>query len=216
MPQFSHFRAIDEKYDTINFEPMLEFFIWAGALLIAVTIHEFAHAFTADKLGDPTPGMQGRISLNPLRHLDPIGTLMLLFFRFGWGKPVQFDPFNLRHPKRDSALIALAGPASNLILATILSLLINLSPNSLLAVLSVPLILMNINLAIFNLLPVPPLDGAKVLYGILPMEWAEEYNHFMKDYGMFLLILLIIPIGGASLAINLILPIISFLTQLLL
>src|SRR3989344_2523293 len=177
---------------------MLEVLIWAGALLIAVTIHEFAHAFIADKLGDTTPGMQGRISLNPLRHLDPIGTLMLILFRFGWGKPVQFDPFNLRHPKRDSALIALAGPAS------------------MLAVLAVPLILMNITLAIFNFLPVPPLDGAKVLYGILPMEWAEEYNHFMKDYGMILLILLIIPIGGRSIAINLILPVINFLVQLLL
>jgi|SRR3989344_3506267 len=195
---------------------MLEVLIWAGALLIAVTIHEFAHAFIADKLGDPTPGMQGRISLNPLRHLDPIGTLMLILFRFGWGKPVQFDPFNLRHPKRDSALIALAGPASNLILATLLSLTIRLIPGSLLAVLAVPLILMNINLAIFNFLPVPPLDGAKVLYGILPMEWAEEYNHFMKDYGMILLILLIIPIGGRSIAINLILPVINFLVQLLL
>ena len=195
---------------------MLEVLIWAGALLIAVTIHEFAHAYIADKLGDPTPGMQGRISLNPLRHLDPIGTLMLILFRFGWGKPVQFDPFNLAHPKRDSALIALAGPASNLILATALSLLSRLSPGSFLAILAIPLIIMNINLAIFNLLPVPPLDGAKVLYGILPMEWAEEYNHFMKDYGMILLILLIIPIGGRSIAINLILPVITFLTNLLL
>src|SRR3990167_3868376 len=176
---------------------MLEFLIWGGALIIAVTIHEFAHAYIADRLGDPTPGMQGRISLNPLRHLDPIGTLMLILFRFGWGKPVPFDPFNLRHPKRDSAIIALAGPASNLILATLLSFLIRLMPESLLTILAIPLILMNINLAIFNLLPVPPLDGAKVLYGILPMDWAEEYNHFMKDYGMFLLIFLIIPIGGS-------------------
>ena len=195
---------------------MLEFLIWGGALIIAVTIHEFAHAYIADRLGDPTPGMQGRISLNPLRHLDPIGTLMLILFRFGWGKPVPFDPFNLRHPKRDSAIIALAGPASNLILATLLSFLIRLMPESLLTILAIPLILMNINLAIFNLLPVPPLDGAKVLYGILPMDWAEEYNHFMKDYGMFLLIFLIIPIGGSSIAINLILPVITLVTQLLL
>src|SRR3989304_9414536 len=103
---------------------MLEVLIWAGALLIAVTIHEFAHAFIADKLGDPTPGMQGRISLNPLRHLDPIGTLMLILFRFGWGKPVPFDPFNLRHPKRDSAIIALAGPVSNIILAIFASFIL--------------------------------------------------------------------------------------------
>ncbi len=195
---------------------MLEFLIWGGALIIAVTIHEFAHAYIADRLGDPTPGMQGRISLNPLKHLDPIGTLMLILFRFGWGKPVPFDPFNLRHPKRDSALIALAGPASNLVLATLLSFLIRLMPESILTILAIPLILMNTNLAVFNLLPVPPLDGAKVLYGILPMDWAEEYNHFMKDYGIFLLIFLIIPIGGRSIAINLILPVIGWVTQLLL
>ncbi len=195
---------------------MLTTIVWAIALLIAVTIHEFAHAFIADKLGDPTASLEGRVTLNPLKHLDPVGTLMLLFFRFGWGKPVPFDPFNLKHPKRDSALISLAGPASNLILATLLSFVIKLSPQSIFALLSIPLIIMNINLAIFNLLPIPPLDGSKILYGILPLEWAEEYNNFMKDYGSLLLILLILPIGGSSLAINLILPAINLITRLLL
>lgn len=194
---------------------MLSLIIWAIALLIAITIHEFSHALAADKLGDPTASLAGRISLNPLKHLDPIGTLMLLFFRFGWGKPVPFDPFNLRHPKRDTALISLAGPASNLILATLLALLIRFLP-SVLSVLAIPLIIMNVNLAIFNLLPVPPLDGAKILYGFLPMSWADEYNDFMKSYGTILLILLILPIGGSSLAINLIMPMINLLTHFLL
>lgn len=194
---------------------MLSFLIWGLALIIAVTIHEFAHAFVADKLGDPTANLEGRISLNPLKHLDPVGTLMLLVFRFGWGKPVPFDPFNLRHPKRDSALIALAGPTSNLILASLLSIILKLSTLPLLTLL-IPIIIMNINLAIFNFLPIPPLDGSKILYGILPLSWAEEFNTFMKDYGMILLILLIIPIGGSSLAINLILPVIQKLTNLLL
>lgn len=194
---------------------MLSFLIWGIALIIAVTIHEFSHALVADKLGDPTPSLAGRISLNPLKHLDPVGTIMLLIFRFGWGKPVPFDPFNLRHPKRDSALIALAGPTSNLILAAFLSIILKLSALPLLALL-IPLIIMNINLAVFNLIPIPPLDGSKILYGILPLDWAEEYNHFMKDYGILLLILLILPIGGRSLAINLILPVIQLITNLLL
>ncbi len=187
---------------------MLSTIIWAIALLIAITIHEFSHALVSDKLGDPTASLAGRISLNPLKHLDPIGTLMLLFFRFGWGKPVPFDPFNLRHPKRDAALISLAGPASNLILALVCSFI----PS----VLVIPLIIMNVNLAVFNLLPVPPLDGAKILYGFLPMSWADEYNDFMKSYGTILLILLILPIGGSSLAINLIMPVINLVTNFLL
>jgi len=193
-----------------------ELLLFLPALLIAITVHEFAHAWAADRLGDPTPQLQGRLSLNPLKHLDPIGTLMLLFFRFGWGKPVEFDPYNLRHPRRDAALISLAGPAINLILATVLSLVLKFSPSPLFSIFLYPVILININLAIFNLLPVPPLDGAKILYGILPREWADEYNDFMGRYGTILLILLIIPIGGSSLAINLILPVINLITQFLL
>lgn len=192
------------------------FFVWAAALLIAVTIHEFSHALVADRLGDPTARLLNRVSLNPINHLDPIGTLMLLFFQFGWGKPVPFDPFNLRRPKRDSALISLAGPASNLILAALLSLILKLQFSPLLSLFLIPIIIININLAIFNLLPIPPLDGSKILYGILPMSWAEEYNDFMRSYGSILLILLIIPIGGSSLVINLIMPVINLLTNLLL
>jgi len=192
------------------------FLFWVIALVIAITIHEFAHAFVADRLGDPTARLSGRVSLNPLAHLDPVGTIMLLLFRFGWGKPVPFDPFNLAHPKRDSALISLAGPASNIALAVVLSFIMKLAPASLLTALLVPVIIINVNLAIFNLLPVPPLDGSKILYGILPMDWADEYNSFMRDYGMLLLILLILPIGGNSLAINLILPPIQFILNLLL
>ena len=192
------------------------FFISILSLVIAVTVHEFAHALVTDKLGDPTPALQGRVTLNPLAHLDPVGSIMLLLFRFGWGKPVPFDPFNLRNPKRDSAIIALAGPASNLILAILLSLAAKLIGSPFLALLAAPLIIISINLAIFNLLPIPPLDGSKIIYGLLPTNWADEYNDFMKSYGSILLILLIIPIGGSSLAINLILPVINLLTRLLL
>ena len=102
------------------------FLVWVAALLTAITIHEFAHAYSADRLGDPTPRSQGRLTLNPLAHLDPLGTLMLILVRFGWGKPVQFDPYNLANPKRDAAIISFAGPLSNLILATILSIILRL------------------------------------------------------------------------------------------
>lgn len=200
------------RYDSIT----MEWLLFLPALLIAITVHEFAHAWTADRLGDPTPGLLGRISLNPLRHLDPLGTLMLLFFRFGWGKPVPFDPYNLRRPRRDAALISLAGPAVNLILAAALSFGLRLSASSLFSVFLYSCILINVNLAIFNLLPVPPLDGSKILYGILPRDWADEYNDFMGRYGQFLLILLILPLGGSSLAISLILPVINLITGLLL
>ena len=194
----------------------LALLLFLPALIIAITIHEFSHALAADRLGDPTPQLQGRLTLNPLKHFDPVGTLMLLFFRFGWGKPVEFDPYNLRHPRRDAAIISLAGPAANLVLATILSLVMKFAAIPWLSLVFFPIILININLAIFNLLPVPPLDGAKIIYGFLPRDWADEYNDFMGRYGTILLILLIIPIGGSSLAINLILPVINVISNLLL
>src|SRR3972149_935093 len=103
---------------------MLDLVFNLVALIVAITIHEFSHALAAERLGDPTPRLQGRLTLNPLKHLDPIGTILLILVRFGWGKPVQFDPFNLRHPRRDSAIISIAGPVSNAIVAILASLLI--------------------------------------------------------------------------------------------
>src|SRR3990167_7825701 len=100
------------------------FLYWIAALIVAITIHEFAHALAAERLGDPTPRLMGRLTLNPLAHLDPLGTLMLLVARFGWGKPVVFDPFNMRHPRRDAAIISLSGPLSNLILAFVCAVLL--------------------------------------------------------------------------------------------
>src|SRR3989338_2044892 len=108
------------------FSNPLVFAAAALSLLAAITVHEFAHAYAADRLGDPTPRLQGRLTLNPLVHLDPIGTLLLFVIGFGWGKPVQFDPYNLENPKRDAAIISFAGPVSNLILATIAALIFNL------------------------------------------------------------------------------------------
>ena len=205
----------------ILFEEPLFFLIWAIGLVIAITIHEFAHALAADKLGDPTPRLQGRLTLNPLSHLDPIGTLMLLVASFGWGKPVIFDPYNLKDPKRDAAIISIAGPLSNIILATLLSLFIRLSPLmgpqiEAFTPILFPIILLNVMLAVFNLVPVHPLDGGKILVGILPEQQAAIVETLLSRYGTIILIMLIFPFGGTSAVSQIISPIIEFVLSVLL
>ncbi|MDO9028769.1 MAG: site-2 protease family protein [Candidatus Roizmanbacteria bacterium] len=203
------------------FSNPLLFVIYLIAILAAISIHEFSHAFAADYLGDPTPRLQGRLKLNPLVHIDKIGMLFLLFFGFGWGKPVQFDPYNLKDARRDAAIISIAGPGSNFVLAIILALLIKLfmllQLNFLIIIGSlifIPMIKMNIILGVFNLLPIHPLDGFKIVGGILPEEKAREWNQLQK-YGMIFLILLIFPIAGSSMLSNILLPIVDFISNLL-
>ncbi|MDO8497044.1 MAG: site-2 protease family protein [bacterium] len=205
---------------TLFTNPFL-FIIYLIALLVAITIHEFAHAITADYLGDPTPRIQGRVSLNPLVHLDMFGTLLIVLMGFGWGKPVVFDPYNLKHPRKDAAVISFAGPLSNFILAIVLSLVLRLSylfDHSTFFTISyfffAPAISINIMLGIFNLIPIHPLDGFKIVGGILPEDKAHEWYQ-LERYGMIFLILLIIPLGQRSLVSSIIGPIISFITNLL-
>jgi Zn-dependent protease len=204
------------------FSNPLLFFIWIAALLVAITVHECAHAWTADRLGDPTARLAGRITLNPLAHLDPIGTLMILFFRFGWGKPVPFDPFNLRNPRRDAALISFAGPAANLILAIALASIIRLAylivgPNAYtLEQILTPFIFLAVALGIFNLIPIHPLDGGKILIGLLPQRIAYKWDAFLQRFGFFIILILIIPIFGFSPLFAIILPIINGILALLL
>lgn len=208
----------------------ISFLFWLAALIVAITIHEFSHAYAADRLGDPTPAAHGRLTLNPLAHLDPIGTLMLLIARFGWGKPVPIDPYNLRNPVRDSAIISLAGPASNLILAGILAVLYHLLSNTaftftsatsfifvitLIKAFLIPVITINVILAIFNLLPVHPLDGFSIVRGILPPDYARQWQE-LEPYGMIFLIFLIFPFfGGASPVSQIISPVINTILSIL-
>lgn len=173
------------------------------SLLIAITIHEFFHALAADKLGDPTPRAYGRLTINPLAHLDLLGTLMMFIAHFGWGKPVPIDPYNFRNPRRDEIIVSLAGPFSNFLLAFIFSHF----PGSLAYILTYT----NLYLGIFNLLPIPPLDGSKVLLNLLPQETAINTEHVFERYG-FILIALLIVSGLLPQILN---PIFSFGLRLL-
>jgi len=200
----------------------LSFILSLIALTIALTVHEFSHAWTSDHLGDPTARLQGRLTLNPLVHFDKLGLIFLLFFGFGWGKPVMFDPYNLKNPRKDAALISLAGPMSNLIIALICSIFVRLIILIKLPILLtlgliifLPIINMNIALGVFNLLPIHPLDGFKIFGGILSEEKAREWYQLEK-FGMIFLLLLVIPIAGSPLLYTIMNPIINFFHNILL
>lgn len=193
----------------------IAFVLYVIGLVIAITVHEFAHAYSADRLGDPTARSQGRVSLNPIRHLDPIGTLLLFIAGFGWGKPTPVDPYNLQSPRRDTALISVAGPISNIIMAILFSLIAKFILPPDLAPLLFPIIIVNISLAIFNLVPIYPLDGAKILAGILPRDLAYEYELIMQRYGTIILLILVFPVFGFAPITALITPIISTIVSLL-
>lgn len=197
----------------------LAFFIIFPGLLVSIAIHEFAHAWTADRLGDPTPRSQGRVTLNPLVHLDPIGTVMILVTRFGWGRPVEFDPYNLKEPVRDTAIIALAGPVSNMVVAAVLAAILRFGviPIDWLAIGIAQVLFINVVLAIFNLIPIYPLDGSKILLALLPRDTAYEYDNFMHKYGMFVLLAMILPwAGGMSPVSALIAPVINAMVAFML
>lgn len=184
------------------------------AFLIGVIFHEVAHGYVADRLGDPTARISGRLTLNPKAHIDPLGTLLLpallLIIRspfvFGWAKPVPIDPFNFRNPRRDTFLVSAAGIGVNLVLAlfftVVFHLIINLTSPTVFsysaAVIVQKIILVNIILAIFNLIPIPPLDGSKILMSVLPRDLAEDVAA-VEPYGIFLILLLwIVPVGPYS------------------
>lgn len=181
------------------------FLLLAAALLASLTFHEFAHAFVADRLGDPTAKALGRVTLNPLAHLDPLGTILLLVAGFGWGKPVPFNPTMLKNPKSGAALISLAGPASNFLLAGVFALLLHalrgvIPPSSFVNGFLYLAVFYNLALGLFNLIPLHPLDGFKVVNGFLPESLSNQWLQ-MAPYGIFLLLLLVLT-GGIEKFLN--------------
>jgi Zn-dependent protease len=166
------------------------------AVIFALTIHEFSHALAATLLGDNTSKYAGRLNLNPLSHMEIFGTLMLLFAGFGWGKPVPVNPYNLKWRRWGSAVVSLAGPVSNFLSVIFFVLIANLlanflSPTSLLFDFLFYLIFINLILGVFNLIPIPPLDGSKVLFAILPSHFDDFKRKFSVN-GPWILVILII------------------------
>lgn len=167
-------------------------------LIVAITFHEFAHALAADRAGDPTPRSQGRVTINPADHLDPMGTVLMALssatgFGIGWGRPVQYNPYNLKHPRWDQVKIAIWGPISNIIQALVFAGLIRLDDrtqwlgnNEVAWHLLNLAVYVNLSLAIFNMIPIPPLDGSKILSGILATDSARRYDAFAGQWGLLL------------------------------
>ena len=169
----------------------IEFYlVFIPILLICITVHEFAHAKVADMLGDPTPRYAGRLTLNPLSHLDPIGFLALLIVRIGWAKPVPVNPYNFKDPERGMMMVGLAGPAANFILAWFLAVIVRTVPLPSYFWVSVlhATIWINLALMVFNLLPIPPLDGSR----IFTRYFSAEVQFNLERYGFLILLAVII------------------------
>ena len=178
-------------------------------LVISLTVHEFAHAYTAVQLGDDTPRQLGRLTLNPLAHLDPIGSLLFIIAGFGWAKPVPVNPYNLRNgPKMGMVIVAAAGPFSNFVLAALAAIpfRMNIVPDiggtaltPSVSEFMVQFIYLNLVLMLFNLIPIPPLDGSKILRGFAPNEW-DGFLSQLERLGPILL-LLVVFMGGSVMSV---------------
>ncbi|WP_443082271.1 site-2 protease family protein [Thermodesulfitimonas autotrophica] len=168
-----------------------EIILLTPAVVVGLTVHEFAHGWVADRCGDPTARYAGRLTLNPLKHVDPVGLLLLYLAGFGWARPVPVNPYNFRDRRQGLLLVSLAGPVANLGVALLAAVLLGLSGmgnptlNDLLRV----MIWINVVLAVFNLLPVPPLDGSKVLAALVPGR--QEWLYWLEQYGIIILVVLV-------------------------
>ena len=177
---------------------IMNYLIIAPPIFLALTFHEYCHAYVANRLGDPTAKMMGRLTMNPLYHLDLLGTAMLFIAGIGWAKPVPVNPFNLSNPKRDMLWVSLAGPGSNMVLALLFGICLRIigitgfhSGIETLITMIFYGMTINIALAFFNLIPIPPLDGSKILMGLIPAKYEEQFEPLMK-YGSTILIGIIV------------------------
>lgn len=178
---------------------LLEMVAGIPGLLMALVIHEYAHALIADKMGDNTPRMMGRLTLNPVAHIDPLGLIMLLIARFGWAKPVMINSSNFRNWRTGEICVSLAGPLANFILAFAALALelvlyrLNVGTQGLILVLNL-IVLYNINFGIFNLIPLPPLDGSHLLTVFLPYEWSYKLAQLERYTFLILIVLMVTPV----------------------
>ncbi|NTV22361.1 MAG: site-2 protease family protein [Candidatus Yonathbacteria bacterium] len=198
----------------------LEITFGVAVLIMSVVAHEVSHGYAAALQGDPTARMAGRLTLNPIKHIDPIGSVVVPFisymmggFIFGWAKPVPYNPYNLRNQRTGPALVAIAGPAINLFLALVFGLALRYATELGLASeafmsIGALVVYINILLAVFNLIPIPPLDGSKVLYAILPTKWLHIAEH-MERYSFLFVLLFVFFLW------RFILPIVFFLFSLI-
>ncbi len=181
---------------------------WLVAIMFTLTIHEFSHALVGKWRGDKTAEYEGRLTLNPMAHLDPTGFILLLLFGFGWAKPVPYNPYNLKDPKWDSVKIALAGPASNLLMAILAGIAFQvlvdggiIEPMNLLAVFLFLLILLNLFLMLFNIIPVHPLDGSKLFFALFDHPKYQELRNLVATRGSQILFLAVLVSAFTSLNI---------------
>lgn len=216
------FRLLDQ-FQTDPTGALITLAAFAVALIVGITVHEFSHAWSAAQLGDYTARSQGRLTLNPLAHLDPLGTLLIFVAGFGWGRPTPVTPSNIRIGERPGmAIVALAGPISNMVVATLAALpfrigTVSLQGGSIDSLFLQSLVLWNVVLAIFNLLPIAPLDGFKVVLGILPRSAAAVFRR-TERMGMLILMVVVLvdvltPIGILS---RILIPAINLVRGLLL
>ncbi len=193
-------------YGGFNINTVVYTLMLIVVVILSLSVHELSHGFAAWKLGDPTAKYDGRLSLNPLRHLDPFGTLSMLFFGFGWAKPVMINPNYFKNLKRDTALVSLAGPLSNFLLAFIgmfgLLYLYPLTKSLYVFEFFSIWVIANISLGVFNLIPIPPLDGSKIFLSLLPRKMYYEILRY-EQFGFIILII--------ALYLNVLDPVLDFL-----
>lgn len=235
--------AVILRYLAIAGDAPMAFLVLIGAfgvsMMVGLIFHEFCHAYVADRLGDRTPRMLGRLTLNPKAHYDPVGTTLIFFVGFGWARPVPVNPMNAANPRQAMTMIALAGPLSNLVVAGLAGLPIKLglvpfwhpfvhpgqvrlwvelwtsSPQGLAGLFLGTVLLLNVLLAVFNMLPIPPLDGSRVLSGLLPPRLAEQYDR-LAPWGPGILILIVFApfiTGGAFSLFSILSPVVDLLLR---